>query len=139
MQADFEVRDKTGRRLAVVDAKARRGVTSSWAQQTYELLDPPRDALFVLATPGAVYFWQPGVDLGSPTHEVVAAPLLQPYLARVGLSAEDFIAPEVFPLVVQSWLLDVVAGRVETPPEPSWLAPLVDRLRGGVLETDVAA
>jgi hypothetical protein len=38
MQADFEVRDGAGRRLAIVDAKARRGVSSSWAQGTYEIL-----------------------------------------------------------------------------------------------------
>ena len=140
MRADFEVTNKAGRRVAVVETKVRRGTSWLWAQATRDNVQPPDDVLFILATPSALYFWEPtGEKRSSPSHDLLAESLLQPYLERVGLSADDVIRPEVFELVVQTLLLDIVAGRSSLPTDPPWLGRLLEPLRGGTIGADVAA
>jgi hypothetical protein len=101
----------------------------------------PRDAMLVVATPLALYLWDPTAELDEPpTYDIDARPLFQPYFEGAGVAtgAETVVDSSVFAMIVNSWLEDLAS-------EPTPVHPLLQesgfgaRVRGGRVVADLVA
>ena len=123
---DLVLYDRTGRLVAVVEVKAKRGTSREWAARLRQTLLAHDEAFsrapfFLLATPDRLYLWKAGAgdssqeaSLAMPQLELDAKPLFGPYLERSGLRLEN-VGGEAFELVVMSWLGDLTRREASEP------------------------
>jgi len=60
--------------------------------------------------PDQFYLWtdaEAQLDQSEPTYTIDARPILQPYLERVGVTAEK-ISSQSLELIVESWLREII-------------------------------
>lgn len=112
---DFTGYSSDGRLGLVVETKARRGTNTEWArlfrQNLLEGLPAVADAMFLLATPDALYLWKRGAEPHElATYEMTAADIFGPYFLRAGVDPAKYVSPPVFDLVVDWWLQDRTRG-----------------------------
>ena len=145
MRFDFAVYGPDERLTTVIEAKARGGTTDTWAAQLRKNMvahaNVPRDAMFVLATPGALYLWEPKAQLTElPTYQIDATALFRPYFDRAGVPSgtETVVDPMVFEMIVNSWLQDLATEPVRSDPLLHD-SGFVDRVRTGRLVAQLAA
>jgi hypothetical protein len=137
---DFAGYDRSGRLAVLVEAKRRDGTDVSWASKLRRNLlahgDPPEADLFVVVVPDWLYVWRASSPIDAlPDHVVDARPLLGPYFARVGVTAET-IAPEAFEMLVSWWLDDLT--RREVTEDSLIPSVLPNAVRGGRIEREAA-
>lgn len=83
-----------------------------------------RGAWFLVATPTALYLWQPDDEADEvPVAQEGAEALFEPYFVRAGMTRTERIDPSVFDSVVQTWLADLTRSE-----EPA-MGPVMTRLR----------
>ncbi|MDD1750762.1 MAG: hypothetical protein LUO89_12920 [Methanothrix sp.] len=102
---------------------------------------------FLLATPGAFFFWKAGLsqteraalgDLATYEWMVQADDILKPYFTRAGVRPGKAIDPGVFELIVWWWLGDVAAGIAKRHPNLE-AQGFYKALAGGHVELRAAA
>jgi hypothetical protein len=124
-EPDFTLYDRYGRLAAALEVKAKRGTTSRWAaefRRNLRAYEAFRYApFFLIVTPDRVYLWKeapaasgPESSLVSPSFEIDAKPLFEPYLKGTRLKLEEISGP-AFELVVMSWLGDLILQLPEVP------------------------
>jgi hypothetical protein len=140
---DFSAYSSDGHLGLVVETKARRGANTEWARELRRnlLAQMPvaSDAMFLLATPDALYLWKTGAaadDLA--TYEMIAGDIFKPYFERAGIDPTKAVNPVVFELVVATWLQDRTRGLGPTA-ELLEQAGLSQVLRGGRVVHQAAA
>ena len=97
-QFDFSAYSSEGQLALIAEAKVRRGTGAEWARQLRRnLLADTRiapDAMFLLATPEALYLWKAGSSEDDfATYELKADALFRPYFERVGVDPGRAIDP----------------------------------------------
>jgi hypothetical protein len=140
---DFAAYAPDGHLALVVDAKARSGTDTNWAREVRQNLlagaNVANDAMFLLATPEAIYLWRRGEPADAlATYELLADDIFRPYFERAGIDLKARLDPFVFEMIVASWLSDRTRG---DGPSHDLLetAGLSDALRGGhVVHQDAA-
>lgn len=140
---DFAGYSSDGRLRLVVETKARQGTNTEWArlfrQNLLENRPSVGDAMFLLATPDALYLWKCGAKSHElATYEMSAGDIFGPYFRRAGVDVEKPVSPMVFELVVDWWLQDRIHGAGPTNPLLED-AGLSDVLRGGRVVHQAAA
>ncbi len=141
---DFAAYAPDGRLVLLVEAKARRGTNDVWAADRRKgLLESApfaRDSRFLLATPQAVYLWDPGAEpVEFPTYSIAGDVVFKRYFDAAGITAEDFIEPAVFEQIVAQWLRGVTHGDGTGSKELDGWSGLAKLLTGGRVVERTAA
>jgi len=148
---DFALHSRDQQQTTLVEVKSKPNTSSSWAAQFRRNRlahgrPSPRGDFLLLVTPDKLYLWK-GADIGAarlePSFEADARPLLAPYFQGTRVSASA-ASPEVFEMVVSSWLADLVREaepRERLAAEQPWLVEsgLLDAVAGGQIEYANAA
>ena len=97
--------------VAVFQTHSGTGTTTEWATQFRTNLSAhvglPEGRYFAILTPDKLYLWTRGTPVGAlPTFEIDVLPILEPYYARIGATA-DTMGPMDFDSVVEWWLRNV--------------------------------
>jgi hypothetical protein len=125
---DFVLYDRHGRLAAIVEVKAKRGTSNSWAAEFRRNLlahEAFRQApYFLLVTPEKLYLWRESSRISGaesspvpPDYELDAKSLFRRYLERAGLKPED-VSGQAFELIVMSWLGDLILQLPDVLREP---------------------
>ncbi|MFM7425158.1 MAG: hypothetical protein ACKO7W_09240 [Elainella sp.] len=135
-----------GQLVLVVQIKRKTNASPQWAAELrHNILAQtafPGVPYFLIVFPDRFYLWLKSdqSNQSEPAYSVDAAPALQPYFARAGVTA-DQISAASFALIVSSWLGEIIhAERIETTAQP-WLieSGLYAAIAGGKLEYEAAA
>jgi len=111
MRYDIAAYGPNGGLVAVFQARPRRGTDKEWAAQfrsnLFDHVGAPDGRYFVIVTIDKLYLWTEGTPYDAPpTFEVDLLPILGPYYARIGATAETMRALE-FDSVMMRWLRNV--------------------------------
>lgn len=147
---DLSVDNRNGQLALVVEIKRKTNVSPEWAAKLRRNMLAhgtfPKAPYFLMVFPDKFYLWSDAEayqDQSEPTYTIDAAPILQPYFARAGVTAEQ-ISGESLELIVSSWLGEIM--HLTQLPEniddsQPWLieSGLYAALAGGRLEHEAAA
>jgi hypothetical protein len=107
MPFDFTIRDPTDRLIAVLEAKAQRGVSADWAARFRRNLvahfGSPDTDFFGVVTPETLFLWQRQPDGGLQEQPNFVIDLSEYF----GKLPERVFRGPAFELVVSSWLSDL--------------------------------
>lgn len=147
---DLLVDNRDGQLALVVEVKRKTDVSPEWAANLRRNILAhgtfPKAPYFLMVFPDKFYLWsnaEADQDQSQPTYTIDATPILQPYLERAGVSAEQ-ISGHSLELIVTSWLGGIIHS--DQPPEnidasQQWLieSGLYAALIGGKFELEAAA
>lgn len=111
MRYDVAAYGPNGGLVAVIQARPRTGTNKEWAAKfranLFTDVGAPDGRYFVIVTIDRLYLWMEDTPHDAPpTFEVDALPILGPYYARIGASAETMGSLE-FDSLMMWWLSDV--------------------------------
>ncbi len=150
---DLSVENRSGQLVLVVEVKRKTHVSPEWATKLRRNILAhgtfAKAPYFLMVFPDKFYLWtevdqdQSEPTYTEPTYTIDALPILQPYLERARLTAEQ-ISGESLELIVSSWLGEIIhaehfADNID--PSQQWLleSGLYAALAGGKFEYGAAA
>lgn len=147
---DLSVDGRDGQLALVVEVKRKTNVSLDWAVGLRRNILAhgtfPKAPYFLMVFPDKFYLWSNAEayqDQSEPTYIVDASPILQPYLERAGVTAEQ-ISGESLELIVAAWLGEII--HVDQAPDTiddsqKWLfeSGLYAAITGGEFEHEAAA
>ena len=147
LHTDFAIVDHSGRPVAAVEVKNRRGTSRTWATGLWRNLlahEQSFDPLpyFLLVTRDRLYLWRNPAERRSaepPDFEADLDPILRPYFEKLALESET-ISGLAFDLLIAAWLSDLT--RLEDPslgPRALVESGLLASIQNGRLDYSVAA
>ena len=146
---DLAIYDSGGQLAAVVEVKAKRGTSRTWAAEFRRNLlthgGNYRPIYFLIVTPDRIYLWKNAGTIPQildPDYEIDARLIFKPYLDAAHLG-EDRISGGAFEIIVMSWLnrLTIAPSFDDDLPEHEKLlmaSGLLDVLRDGKVEQEIA-
>ncbi|MBE9118575.1 hypothetical protein IQ249_22045 [Lusitaniella coriacea LEGE 07157] len=147
---DLSIDNRNGQLTLIVEVKRKTNVSSEWAAKLRRNIFAhgtyPKAPYFLMVFPDRFYLWtdaEPHLENREPTYTIDAHPILEPYLERAKVTA-DQISEQSLELIVASWLGEIIYS--ERLPENAdgslhWLfeSGLYDALAGGQFEHEAAA
>jgi hypothetical protein len=147
---DLSIKDRNGQLVLAVQIKRKTNASPNWAAAFRRNILAhgifPSAPYFLMVFPDRFYLWvdtQARLDQTDPTYTIDARPILQPYLERAGVTA-DQISGQSLEIIIASWLGELIHS--EHPPEPynnslHWLVEsgLYNALAGGRFDHEAAA
>lgn len=147
---DLSVDNRKGQLALVVEVKRKTNVSPEWAAKLRRNILAhgtfSKAPYFLMVFPDRFYLWtnaEADQDQSEPTYSIDAAPILQPYLERAGVTS-DQISGGSLELIVTSWLGEIIHS--DQLPEnidasQQWLidSGLYAALAGGKFEHGLAA
>lgn len=143
---DVTAYNRESQPVLVVEVKNKRDVTPQWAAQFRRNILAhgtfPHAPYLLMVFPDRFYLWKNPTsnhELLEPTYVIDARPILQPYFAQSGVTA-DHVSGQSLELIVASWLSEVMQ---KTPDEfdasQQWVldSGLYDAVVGGSLDHGV--
>lgn len=147
---DLLVDNRNGQLALVVEIKRKTNVTPEWAAKLRRNILAhgtfPKAPYFLMVFPDKFYLWtnaEAYQDQSEPTYTIDATQILQPYLERSGVTA-DQISEASLELIVTSWLGEIIHSDQlpkDTEASQQWLieSGLHAALAGGKIEHGLAA
>lgn len=147
---DLSIKDRNGQLVLVVQIKRKINASPDWAADFRRNILAhsifPTAPYFLMVFPDRFYLWtdtETHSDQAKPAYAIDARPILQPYLDRSGLTA-DQISGQSLEIIIASWLGEIIHS--DQPPETvdnslSWLieSGLYSALAGGRFDQEAAA
>jgi hypothetical protein len=146
---DLSVNNRAGQLILAVEVKRKTQASAKWAAQLRRNILAhgtfPKTPYFLMAFPDKFYLWtdpDSPLDYSEPTYTIDAQPILEPYLKRSGLTA-DQISGHSLELIISSWLGEIMySDQLEDlDNSQQWLmeSGLYKALAGGQLEHEAVA
>lgn len=147
---DLSVDNRNGQLTLVVEVKRKTNVSPEWAAKLRRNILAhgtfPNAPYFLMAFPDRFYLWsnaKPYQVQSEPTFTIDASPILQPYVERAGVAA-DQISEASLELIIASWLGEIIHSNQlpeNIDDSQKWLfeSGLYAALAGGKLEHGAAA
>lgn len=146
---DLSVDDRNGQRTLVVEIKRKTDASPEWVTRLRRNLLAhgtfSTAPYFLMVFPDRFYLWTDAADQDQiePTYSVDGHSILQPYLERAGVAANQ-ISEQSLELIITSWLSEIISS--DKLPEDidetqRWLVDsgLYAALVGGKFEHEAAA
>lgn len=147
---DLSVDNRNGQLTLIIEVKRKTNVSPEWAAKLRQNIlahgNFPQAPYFLMVFLDKFYLWSNGEgypDQSEPTYTIDASPILQPYLERAGVAA-DQISGSSLELIIASWLGEIIHSNQlpeNMDASQQWLieSGLYAALVGGKLEHEVAA
>ncbi|WP_353673550.1 hypothetical protein [Synechocystis sp. LKSZ1] len=147
---DLSVDNRNGQLTLVVEIKRKTNVSPEWATKLRRNILAhgtfPKAPYFLMVFPDKFYLWSKAEayhDQSEPTYTIDASPILQPYLERAGVTA-DQISGASLELIVATWLGEIIHSNQlpeSLDASQQWLieSGLYTALVGGALEYEAVA